>query len=279
MASRVALAELELIAEGWDAEVFTWEGGRVLRLLRTAPEGDPIGLERTATEAARTAGVRVPELAEEVEIEGRPGLVMERLEGSDLLTQMGSRPWTVVRTGKVTGRLHAGINSAPAPPVLPSGKDALGAAIDLLSDELGALGPPVRDVLAGLPDGGALCHGDFHPGQVMMSRGEPVVIDWTNTVRGDPLGDHARTLVLLRLGELPPGAPWPLVQLAKVARSLLLRSYESAYRETFRGEVDAGRLRRWEAVILAARLGERIPGEEDRILRALRATLAEVRGS
>jgi len=276
MASRLTVADLEPLAEGREAEVFAWEGDRVIRLLRTTEADDPIGRERSATEAAREAGVRVPVLANEVEIEGRPGLVMERLEGPDLLTQIGTRPWTVFRAGQVTGRMQGEINSTRAPAELRSGKLALGEAITSLSTDLRGLTNSVMDVLDSLPDGTALCHGDFHPGQVMMSRGETVAIDWTNAVRGDPLGDHARTLVLLRFGETPPGTPFLLVQLAKVARRLLIRSYTTAYMESFSGEVDHDRVLRWEAVILAARIGERIPGEETRIRRALLSTLRTI---
>jgi aminoglycoside phosphotransferase (APT) family kinase protein len=35
--------------------------------------------------------------------------------------------------------------------------------------------------------------------------GSPVVIDWGDATRGDPLADVARTELLHRLGEPPPG--------------------------------------------------------------------------
>ena len=76
---------LRLIGQGREAEVFECQDGRVLKLLRAS--GSRIGLlfEIAALEAARSAGVSVPQVYEEVVIDGRTGLMMERLDGTDLL--------------------------------------------------------------------------------------------------------------------------------------------------------------------------------------------------
>jgi Ser/Thr protein kinase RdoA (MazF antagonist) len=57
-----------------------------------------------------------------------------------------------------------------------------------------------------LGEASSLCHGDFHPGNVVMTRGDkPIIIDWTTATSGEPAVDAARTSLLLQLGELPPG--------------------------------------------------------------------------
>ncbi len=38
-------------------------------------------------------------------------------------------------------------------------------------------------MLNALPDGDFLCHGDFHPDNVMMTSGDPVLIDWPGAKR------------------------------------------------------------------------------------------------
>src|SRR5262249_24371676 len=53
-------------------------------------------------------------------------------------------------------------------------------------------------VLETLPDADALCHGDYHPDNVLLSARGPLVIDWENAALGDPLADVARTLLLFR---------------------------------------------------------------------------------
>jgi len=56
-----------------------------------------------------------------------------------------------------------------------------------------------------LPTGGFLCHGDFHPDNVIWSERGPVVIDWLDANRGDPAADVARTPMLISIGETPDG--------------------------------------------------------------------------
>jgi hypothetical protein len=50
-----------------------------------------------------------------VEVAGRPGLVLERLEGSDLLTSLEQRPWRIVAVGRRLGAVHAALHGVEAP--------------------------------------------------------------------------------------------------------------------------------------------------------------------
>jgi aminoglycoside phosphotransferase (APT) family kinase protein len=48
-----------------------------------------------------------------------------------------------------------------------------------------------------MPDGDRLCHGDFHPGNILLGRSGPVIIDWIDSSIGSPLADAARTSIML----------------------------------------------------------------------------------
>lgn len=89
-----------MIGEGREAEVFEWRDGLVLRLQRTPGPIARLAFEVAALEAARSAGVPVPQAYEEVVVDGRPGLVMEHLQGPDLLTMIGQKPWLVFASGR-----------------------------------------------------------------------------------------------------------------------------------------------------------------------------------
>src|SRR5437868_2367195 len=97
----VETRELKRIAEGREAEIFAWEPGKVLRLLRTDGGHARLKTEARAMRIARDAGVPVPAVYDVVTVEGRAGLVMERCDGPDLLTKIGRRPWTLVRAGRI----------------------------------------------------------------------------------------------------------------------------------------------------------------------------------
>lgn len=63
----------------------------------------------------------------------------------------------------------------------------------------------VLAVLGEMPDDERLCHGNFHPDNVLMTLQGPVIIGWMDATRGSPLVDIARTSLLLSMGDLPPG--------------------------------------------------------------------------
>lgn len=271
--SAYALSSLRRIAQGGQAEIFEWQDGTVLRLMRHPGSTVDLDHELAAMEAAREAGATVPRAFGTVTIDGRPGIILERLQGPDLLSIIGQRPWLVWRSGRVTGELHAAINRAKAPSDLPSVRDAARLGLQRLRPRDAATIDRISAILETLPDGDALCHGDFHPGQIMMSRGRPVAIDWPSARRGDPLADYAWSRIILHMGEPPPGTSVPLRLLAKVGRSLLVSAYTKAY-ERHSPPVDRDRLARWELIMLALRILDDIPGERERLEPQLRRRLA-----
>ena len=82
----------------------------MLKLLRARGARERLACEVAALEAAHSAGVRVPRAYEQVVVDGRPGLVMQRLEGTDLFSVQGQKPWLVFRSGRLTGEISARIN-------------------------------------------------------------------------------------------------------------------------------------------------------------------------
>jgi aminoglycoside phosphotransferase (APT) family kinase protein len=270
----VSTRGLRLIGQGREAEIFECPDGRALKLQRAPGRSAALAFEIAALDAARAAGVSVPRTYDEVVIDNRSGLVMDRLEGADLLTIIGRKPWRVFQSGRLTGEVHARINAARAPASLPAVRDVVLRGLARLTPSEPAFAEWVGRILARLPDGDALCHGDFHPGQIMLAGERYAAFDWSGARRGDPLFDHARTRVLLSMGELPPGTSRALTLLAKIGRRVLLSSYVRAYRRHAAERIDEARIRRWEIVNLAVRVTDEIPGERPRLLQRLREEFA-----
>jgi aminoglycoside phosphotransferase (APT) family kinase protein len=267
-AQHTSATGLRRIGQGREAEIFDCGDGRALKLLRAPGPNSGLTREIAALDAARSAGVPVPRTYEAVVIDGRSGLVMDRLDGPDLLTMIGRKPWLVFHSGRITGDLHARINATSAPVSLPTVRDAVTRGLARLSPSEPALAEWVGGIFAKLPDGDALCHGDFHPGQVMRSGDRFAAFDWSAAKRGDPLFDYARTRVLLSMGEPPPGTALALRLLAKIGRGILLSSYARAYERHSAVRIDDGLVGQWEIVNLAARIDE-VPGERPRLLQRL----------
>jgi aminoglycoside phosphotransferase (APT) family kinase protein len=109
-----------------------------------------------------------------------------------------------------------------------------------------------------------VCHGDFHPDNVILAPRGLVVIDWTNAVRGDSLADVARTSVMLTLS--PLSSP-----LMRVFRNTFYAFYLRRYRQL--RPFNHADLARWLLPVAAARLDERIPGEETALLNLIQTAI------
>jgi len=155
--------------------------------------------EAQAARVAYEAGVPTPAAGETIETDGRNGIVFERVDGPSMLAQMVTRPWQLRRLARQLAELQAAIHACKAPD-LRSLKDETRGAIEGADVDAGVKEVILRR-LELLPDGDSLCHGDFHPANIIMSPRGPVVIDWTCGRRGDPLADVARTWLLLRMSE------------------------------------------------------------------------------
>jgi aminoglycoside phosphotransferase (APT) family kinase protein len=110
--------------------------------------------------------------------------------------------------------------------------------VELLRDRLEVADPVV-------------CHGDFHPGNVLAAPGGPAlhVIDWTNAGVGDRHGDIARTLLWFEIAAVAPPRRARRM-LMRVLRRRLQRAYLSGYRRVL--PVDGERVRLWRPVSLLA---------------------------
>lgn len=240
------------IGAGREADVHTWGDNAVVKLYRPGFGGHRAEARALATLDGH--GV-APALIDVVDRDGRTGLVLERLGGQDMLTLLQRQPWRVLGLARVLATAHLAVHAVRVPPGLPDLREVLAARI-----AAAGLPAPLRDfavrVLDGLPDGDRVCHGDYHPGNVLVAADRVRVIDWTGAARGVPEADHARTLLLLRRADPLPGTPVLSRALMAVGRSVFAHGYARAYAGGSPSplrQVDS-----WLIVHTAARLSEGI---------------------
>jgi aminoglycoside phosphotransferase (APT) family kinase protein len=118
-------------------------------------------------------------------------------------------------------------------------------------------------MLAGLPDGENICHGDFHPANVLITEQGPMVIDWMTASTGSPWTDVARTSLILSIGA--KGAGKQVSPMIRMAIKLYHRAYLDRYRALYTDNMEE--LNRWMPVIAAARLIEDIRPEREALIR------------
>lgn len=171
------------------------------------PPGVPLAAVEQEAHRARIAweaGLPVPAPGPVVVVEGWIGIVFERVDGPTMLDVGIAHPEEAAALARLFAELHARIHDCTAR-ALPGHHDRLRAAIDgaasIPTDRRAAL----HERLATLPEGAALLHGDFHPGNVIMGAARPVIVDWEDAHAGHPCEDVARTASLIAGGRVPPG--------------------------------------------------------------------------
>ncbi|MFH2039690.1 MAG: phosphotransferase [Chloroflexota bacterium] len=259
----------ELIAIGRTAEVFAWQEDQVLKLFYEWVPDDWITHEFRIASLIQSTGMDVPAVVGDiVEVEGRRGICYQRVNGNSMLQVMESHPLSLFEQAGLLGKLHAEMHCRQGIG-LPSQRKKLRFKIkdaDPLPDHLK---DAVLQILAKLPDGDQICHGDFHPGNILMTSRGPIVIDWTDASSGNPLSDVARTLVLLTTAQLPLNSffGW----LVKFRRKHILDAYSQSYFTTL--QLDRSQLQSWMIIVAAARLNEKIPGENEHLIKIVRRGL------
>lgn len=227
--------------------------------------------EYLVTRAAKAAGLPVPAACELISTDGRLGIVFERIQGVTMLKQFQDQPWKLLVATRLVAALHAQVHGWLAPPEIPPLRlriqERIAAAPALSAAEKQA----ARRCLDRLPEGDALCHGDFHPANILLTAGGPVIIDWGGGTRGDPLADVAQTIVLIQKESLPPETPLPLRLLVSVSRTLMRAAYERHYLKLRGGTRE--RIEAWRLLLLATRSDETKRTERQRLLGRLEAAL------
>jgi aminoglycoside phosphotransferase (APT) family kinase protein len=159
-----------LLASGRDGDIYELGPGLVLR---RAKDGRVIEAEARVISYAAEHGYPVPQI-HEIRAGGTE-IVMERLDGPMMMDDITRHPWTLARNARVLADLHEQLHEITAPDWLRQ--------LDGNCDRL--------------------LHLDLHPMNIMMTKRGPVVIDWTNAARGEPLTDVGLTYVLMTCATNP----------------------------------------------------------------------------
>ena len=260
------------IATGRTAEVFDGGADRVVKVFRAGwsdAEGDH---EARAAAVAHAAGVGAPAVLGTGHVDGRYAIAYERRSGTPMVEHLVVRPWDGVRLAGTFAERHVAMHEADGS-ALPDLRAALFDAVERAGEQAtDRVTAAARRRIEGLGGGTAICHGDYHPGNVVLTADGPAVIDWVTATAGQPEADVARTLFLLRDAALDANLPW-----TDQARLTLLRhAFAVAYGRHYRSlrPIDARRVRAWRLPILVARLAEGIAAEREPILRAVDRELA-----
>lgn len=227
-----ASAEIgEKLGEGATSDVFAYGKGRVVKLLKPGVERRAGEYEASQAQAVFESGAPCPAVFGTVEIDGRFGIIYERLDGEPLRTRLLRGDVTPVETGTLMAeqhwRLHSGRFVAAVTPFDRwlaynlSQLEAAGLAPDVLEI--------VRSTAASLPADSVLCHGDLHSDNIFVTAEASLPIDWISAVMGHPLVDVARQELTLSI--LPIEDERPIARRFDAMRPRIRDAFISRYAE------------------------------------------------
>jgi uncharacterized protein (TIGR02172 family) len=249
------------IALGFTAEIYAWKDGQVLKLFNRGISRRAAETEANITRIVHATGLPVPAVGEIIEIDSRFGLEYERVDGTTMLQAITEKPWKFPIFARQLAELQADMHKRSMPE-LPLQRERLERKIKnagLLPEHLRQA---ALQALKLLPEDDKLCHGDFHPNNIVLSSHGPVIIDWIDASRGSPIMDVARSTLLFGGGPLPPGTP--LEWLVKLLQRWFYQIYLRCYFQL--NPADRAHLSTWVPVAAAARLDENITDDENRLL-------------
>jgi uncharacterized protein (TIGR02172 family) len=250
-----------LIALGFTAEIFAWHDGQVLKLFNKGISRSTVEYEANMTRIVHATGLPVPAVGEIIEIENRFGLELERVDGISMLQAFTQKPWKLSQYARQLAELQVEMHTRRVPE-MPAQRERLRRKIQRAEKLPENVRQAALKALEKLQEDDRLCHGDFHPGNILLTSRGPVIIDWIDASRGRPVLDVARSSLLFGGGPIPPGTPR-----AWLLKTLQRRFYLIYKRRYFQlNPADSQQLSKWIPVVAAARLDENIQADEDRLL-------------
>jgi aminoglycoside phosphotransferase (APT) family kinase protein len=245
----------DLIARGTRSSIHAYGRGAVAKVPHPSTPDGWIESEAEYAEAARGVGAPVPRLLGIEQIAGRAVSVWKRVAGTSMWQRIVDRPGVSSDLGAQLADVQLALFELVPPVGLPSQRDRLVSKIRRSAATLDASLARALDLFTVRTGTPRLCHGDLHPSNIILAKGGPMVVDWFDASRGDPVADVARTSLLLGGSAAAPPRHLP----GSSGRTLAVLTDAYLRRVSASLDIDDGQLARWRAIEAVARMAEGVP--------------------
>lgn len=189
----------KIIGKGNTASVYEWEDGKVLKLFNHGYPYEAVVKEFHNAMELKDMNFSKPKAYEIISYEDKIGIIYDRVNGESL-TDWVMKTGNVQECAMYMANLHKAILQNKINNI-PNYKDFLKSYIPNILTTDKQL--EILQKIDNLSDGNALCHGDFHPGNILISNGNAFVIDFMNICYGNYLYDITRTVFLVEYTPVP----------------------------------------------------------------------------
>ena len=187
------------IAERKTKEVFEDNGKTIKLFVENYSKADILNEALNQARVEEATDLKMPKLLAVTQIENRWALVSEHIHGTPLDVLMGQHPEKMDEYLKRFVEIQLEILSKQVP-LLNRIKDKFRRKITGASNLNDNTKYELLQRLEGMKNHAKLCHGDFNPGNVIITEnGEAYVIDWSHATQGNASADVARTYLIFSI--------------------------------------------------------------------------------
>ncbi|MFK7805939.1 MAG: phosphotransferase [Anaerolineae bacterium] len=246
----------EPVAIGRTADIHKWGEGTVVKLYHDWFQFEWIQGEATRSREVGKLDFPIPKVGEMVKVNGRNGLIFEHLDGQNMLANLKETPERLPDFAKRLAKLHLDLHQVDEQLDLPTQHGKLEHNIRRAAPLSAEQKEKLVGLLHQMPKKSQVCHGDFHPGNIVVTANGEAIVDWNDCSMGNPIADVARSSILFLGGITGNEVPDPAFE------KLVTECHDQylAHYFAFSGVGEAGKdeYKRWLPIIAGARLAEGI---------------------
>lgn len=266
------------IGSGATANVYECGHGKVCKLYE--PNTGSAEYEYLKMKEAYDLGIPVPQPYELIEIDNRRGIIMEHISGHSLMEILMNHlafcfekrmpNHEIFISDVIQGQIKTVAATladfhAHTCSLQETDKIALSNGCKYNTYLSKSEKEKVMDLIAKLPDGNSLIHGDPNPGNFIVQNGTIRVIDWNNCVSGNFMYDIAEYVLTMRYANVSIDLPEPAFRFITEYQNEFSKVFLTEYTKLTNRDLSA--LEQWTLPILVSKLnGNNPPKKQEKIL-------------
>lgn len=233
------------IAERKNKEIYI-EDGKVIKLFITShPKSDILNEALNQARVDESSNLNIPKLVEVKKYGDRWALVSEYIEGKTIAELMEEDPTNFQEYLNLFVKVQLTI-LANNVPLLNRIKEKFTRKLENATNLDENTKYELLGRLQGMKNHDELCHGDYHPSNVIVKQdGTVYVIDWAHVTQGNAAADAARTYLLFSMEE----------------NQELAEQYLDLFSEM--SNIPKSTVQRWIPIVAATQMTKNIPEEQE----------------
>lgn len=236
---------MELIAKRKNKEIFV-ENNTVIKLYNEGhSQSDILNEALNQSRVEEYSNINVPKLIEVKKIDNRWAIVSEKVEGYTISELLKNNPEAEDEYLNLFVDIQLIILSNEVP-LLNRIKEKFTRKLENATNIDENTKYELLQRLQGMKNHNKLCHGDFHPSNVIVTEDQSIyVIDWAHVTQGNASADAARTYLLFSIDK----------------KESLAEKYINLFAE--KSGIPKAHIQRWIPIVAATQMTKNIPEEQE----------------